>query len=95
MENKEFHTYELPNGDLIIQINKVRDGWNSIDSKWVYITSNKSYSFPMHYNLYSGAELRSLLIKSGFKNVRLYGDIKGSHYDQNAKRLVAVGDKKY
>jgi hypothetical protein len=47
----------------------------------------------MHYNLYSGAELRELLRKVGFCNVRVYGDLKGSPYNHNAKRLVLVAEK--
>lgn len=93
MENREVYSHELPSGDLIIHKNKVRDGWTSIDSEWIYIKGGRAFNFPMHYNLYSGSELRMLMIKGGFKNIRLYGDLKGHPYNQNAKRLIAVGEK--
>ena len=93
MKNSEINIHELPNGDYIIDKSKVRDGWTSIDMNWIYIKENKAYSFELNYNLYSGAELRHMMNKVGFKNVRLYGYLKGIPYNQNAKRLIAVGEK--
>ena len=93
MKNAETIFHELPNGDIIIDRSKVRDGWTSVDMEWIYIKGGKSFSFKLNYNLYSGAELRALMNKAGFKNVRLYGDLKGIPYDKNAKRLVAVAEK--
>lgn len=93
MQNLEIRFHELPNGDIIIDRSKVRDGWTSIDMNWIYIKGKKTYSFELNYNLYSGAELRTLMNKVGFNNVRLYGNLKGIPYNQNAKRLIAVGEK--
>ena len=93
MQNSEIRYHELPNGNLIIDRSKVRDGWTSVDMDWMYVKGGKSYSFQLNYNLYSGAELRALMNKAGFKNVRRYGDLKGIPYNQKAKRLIAVGEK--
>ncbi|MGI9533394.1 MAG: class I SAM-dependent methyltransferase [Thermodesulfobacteriota bacterium] len=93
MQNIEIQSHDLPNGDLIIDRGKVRDGWTSVDSDWMYIKDGVLRSFQLNFNLYSGAELRRLMSKAGFQNVRLYGDLKGIPYNQKAKRLIAVGEK--
>ena len=86
-------SYALPNGDLIFQRTKTNDDWTSSNSVWIYVQGDHARTYYMNYNLYSGTELRALLRKVGFSNVRVYGDLKGAPYNHHAKRLVLVGEK--
>lgn len=86
-------SYEMPNGDLIFQRTETNNDWTSSNSTWVYVQGEHAKTYLMNYNLYSGAELRELLRKVGFRNVRIYGDLKSAPYNHNAKRLVLVAEK--
>jgi hypothetical protein len=46
-----------------------------------------------HHTLYSGQELKDRLLYAGFSRVKLFGNFKGSEYDNEAQRLVAVAVK--
>lgn len=83
----------MSNGDRIFQRTEVNDDWTSTESEWVYIQGDKAHTFKLELNLYSGAELRELLYQAGFSDVNVYGDLKGSPYNQNAKRLVVLAQK--
>lgn len=93
MENVTDVSYKMPNGDLIFQRSEVNGDWTRSDTDWVYVSGENAYKFRMSVNLYSGAELRSLLRKAGFSEVTVYGDLKGGAYNHNAKRLVIVAEK--
>jgi len=84
---------EMPNGDLVFQRNKNSGDWTRAITTWIYVAGHRADSFKVTLNLYSGAEIRSLLKQTGFSNVRLYGDLAGSPYDHNAKRLIVVAEK--
>ena len=85
---------EMPNGDLVFQRTRNNDDWTRSITTWVYVHGDRADSFEITINLYSGAGLRNLLSKAGFRNVRLYGDLKGSPYDHHARRLVALAEKR-
>lgn len=93
MENTTCFSQEMANGDIIFHRSKVNKDWTQSKADWVYISGQNAQKFEMSVNLYCGAELRSLLQKAGFSGVRVYGDLKGGPYDQNAKRLVVVAEK--
>ena len=46
--------------------------------------------FSLSLRLYSGVELSSLLVESGFREVKLLGDLNGRPYDHTAGRLIAL-----
>lgn len=93
MDNAKNFSQEMSNGDIIFHRSKVNKDWTRSDADWVYVSGKKAYKFQMSVNLYSGAELRTLLQKAGFSAVKVYGDLKGGPYDHNAKRLVVVAEK--
>lgn len=93
MRYSETISHEMPNGDLVFQRTRTNDDWTSTISTWVYVRGEQAHAYQVIYNLYSGAELRGLLSNAGFRNVRVYGDLKGIPYNHNAKRLVAVAEK--
>jgi SAM-dependent methyltransferase len=93
MANITSFSQQMPNGDLIFHRTEINDDWTRSISEWVYVKGEKAHKFKMEFNLYSGSELRALLKKAGFSQVRIYGDLKGSAYNHNAKRLVILAEK--
>lgn len=81
------------NGIMVLEERKIRDNWGSIESRWIVIKDGKKYERTISLRLYSGVELSALLTSCGFSEVKVYGNLAGSHYDHAAERLVAVGRK--
>lgn len=61
--------------------------------EWILIKKGKATSWKFHHTLYSGQELKDRLLNAGFSRVKLFGNFKGSQYDNEAQRLVAVAVK--
>ncbi len=60
-------------------------------SDWVVVRGGVRREFRVRQRLYSGIELRDLLLSVGFASVRLAGGLDGeTPYDEAARRLVAV-----
>lgn len=85
---------EMPNGDLVFQRIHINHDWTRAKTTWVYVSGNRADTYEVRLTLYSGMEMRNLLKQAGFVNVKLYGDLKGSPYDHNAKRLIVVAEKR-
>jgi SAM-dependent methyltransferase len=80
-------------GALIVEIHEIFDEWSRIRNEWFLIKGERVRSFKFHHTLYSGQELKYLMYRAGFNEVRLYGDLDGNEYGLDAKRLIAVGKK--
>lgn len=93
MQYSETTSYEMPNGDLIIQRNSMKESWRVCDSRWVYVKDGKSWSYDLFLNLYSGEEIYGMLREAGFSKVDIFGNLDAAPYDDKAERLVAVGRK--
>ncbi|MGB3715610.1 MAG: methyltransferase domain-containing protein [Candidatus Promineifilaceae bacterium] len=80
-------------GTLLLEDRLIERNWTIMRNRRILIKDNKRTEFMITHWLYSGAELIELLKESGFKSVELYGDLDGSPYDHEAKRLLAVARK--
>jgi SAM-dependent methyltransferase len=80
-------------GVLVLQERKVRDGWEGIENRWIIIRDGERVEKRFSIRLYSGIELKAMMLSAGFAHVDLYGTLEGAPYDQTARRLVAVGVK--
>jgi SAM-dependent methyltransferase len=87
------HWRELEDGVLMLEERTLEGGWERIHNRWVLIRDGERYEQRFTLRLYSGVELKALMLAAGFSSVNLYGDLNGEPYDQNARRLVAVGTK--
>jgi hypothetical protein len=68
------------------------DDWASMVSEWIVVRKGVRAEFRVKQRLYSGTELRELLLSVGFTTVQLAGGLDGEvPYDQSARRLVAIG----
>lgn len=83
----------LPDGSMLVQRNEVFDDWTRIRKEWILVRQGHAKRFTFHHNVYSGQEIRDRMEQVGFVDVSLYGNLDGDEYDQDAKRLIAVGHK--
>lgn len=86
-------TWQEENGKVFLQEHKIRHDWSWIINRWIVLENGRRKEFEFGHRLYSAAELTGLLKDCGFRSVRIYGDLTGSDYDHNAKRLIAVAGK--
>lgn len=78
---------------LLLEQRSVDKNWKWLNSRWIMIKDGKKQEFRWKLRLYSGDEFKSLLQKTGFGDVRLYGTLDGKPYNRYAKQLVAVARK--
>jgi SAM-dependent methyltransferase len=81
-----------PNG-MIVQRRRVTDDWTWMENEWTFLSDDGARSFRLGHWIYSGRELREMLVSVGFEDVALYGDFEGASYGPEASRLVAVACK--
>lgn len=84
---------ELADGSFLLQERRILSDWQEIENRWVLLQRGQVHDYSSRYRLYSGAELRQLLLAAGFGRVDLFGDLEGTPYDNEARRLVAVARK--
>jgi SAM-dependent methyltransferase len=78
-------------GVLYLEHSTVADDPPSLASDWTVVRDGVQQEFQARQRLYSGTELRDLLLSVGFAGVRLAGGLDGeTPYDEAARRLVAV-----
>ena len=82
-----------PDGTLLVQRREIFDDWTRIRNEWLLIRDEQVRSFKFHHTLYSGQELKDRLLRVGFSNTQLYGDLAGSAYGTSSKRLIALAHK--
>lgn len=85
----------LPDGTMLVQRHEIFDDWTRIRNEWILIRSGKVRSCKFHHTIYSGQEMRDLMEKAGFMNIKLYGNLEGDEYGSDAIRLIAVGRKMF
>ena len=80
-------------GEFLLEERIVHDGWSAIENHWIWMRGSEQKEFAWTIRIYSGAELRGLLLEAGFSAVKLYGSLAGTPYDQDAQQLVVVAAK--
>jgi len=63
----------LPDGRVFFEHRRVLDGWERVVNDWYFLDSGRYEHFTLRHFLYSGVELRTLLLSVGFSSVELYG----------------------
>jgi SAM-dependent methyltransferase len=84
---------ELPDGSLFLQERRVSRDWTWMENRWILIEGAQRREYAIDHRIYDGEGLRALLLCAGFDSVSLHGDLSGSPYGAEAKRLVAVARK--
>ena len=84
----------LDNGDALFQRRAVTRDWSLSESAWTLVQGERARTFHVRHWLYSGQEMRRMMLDAGFTRVDLYGNLDGEPYDVEARRLVAVARKR-
>jgi len=77
----------------VVQRQEVIDSWSRIRTEWTMIVGDAVTRAEYASWLFSGRELSEHLRAAGFKNVVLYGDLKGAPYAPPARSLIAKSTK--
>jgi SAM-dependent methyltransferase len=91
-----FNEADWSEGDYGIHLERRKpiDDWGKMQNTWILIAKNGTrHEWNVTHYLYSAVELKTLLRKAGFSDVRAYGGLDGSTYDNTSRRLVVVGKK--
>jgi hypothetical protein len=66
------------------------DAYRRLRADWLFVLADGTRRVETIHWLYSGVELRRLLARAGFDEVRLHGNFEGGDYDADAETLIAV-----
>ena len=78
---------------MIIERHEISENWTRGRSEWILVKGETAKSFRLQIRLYSGQEMKELMQKAGFEEVKVYGDLDGIEYGIDAQRLISVGRK--
>jgi len=88
----ERESFEL-DGITYIEERKVINNWSRIENRWIMLKDNLQKEFKLSHWIYSENELKKMLSNAGFSSVKIFGDLAGKKYDENAERLIAIAVK--
>jgi len=83
----------LDNGGVMFQRRAIVDDWSQIENAWTVVREGTAHTLRSRHWLYSGQEMRRMLLDPGFARVDLYGNLDGDEYGVEARQLVAVAYK--
>ena len=84
---------DFPDGALLVYRPKLQDNFCRIATEWILVKDGKSRRLQVEHTVYSARELKDRLLSCGFREVRVFGDLRGSTYDLYAPDLVVVARK--
>ena len=79
----------MPNGSRLFQLHEIIDNWTGLRNEWILISKGKVFSFKFDLTLYSGRELKGMLEKAGFADVKLFGNLQGDEYGGSPRARTA------
>ncbi len=80
-------------GKLVLTEFSVQGAWEGLKNRWIIQDGARRFDRSWVQRLYAASELKALLFKAGYSQVRLYGSFDGKPYDQSAGSLVALAVK--
>ncbi len=80
-------------GVIWLEEGKILDNWARSETRWILFKDAERHEFRFTLRLYAATEMMALLQDCGFASTRIFGDLVGAPYDQDAKRLHAVARK--
>jgi ubiquinone/menaquinone biosynthesis C-methylase UbiE len=88
----ERESFEL-DGITYVEERKVFNNWSRIENRWIMLKDNLQKEFKLSHWVYSENEIKEMLNNAGFSSVKIFGDLAGKEYDENAERLIAIAVK--
>lgn len=84
---------EWPHG-FMMEEREAIENWSKMHNKWIFIERNGTvHRWDVTHWIYSGSEIKEMLEKVGFSDIKVYGDLDGRPYDNEATRLLVVATK--
>jgi SAM-dependent methyltransferase len=77
-------------GRILLEERKVEGNWRWLEVCWTLLSGGQSHVRTFRLRVYAASELIDLLETVGFRDVRCFGSLGGSAYDQDAERLVIL-----
>lgn len=83
------------NGVTVLTEFSVQGAWEGLRNRWILLDPSKPQGMQRTEHefiqrLYSGIELKRLMLSSGFASVEIYGDFDFSPYNEKARTMVLV-----
>ena len=85
--------WEEIDGVYALQQRETSQDWSWMKNKWIIIKEGVIKEYFVEHRLYSAFELKIMLKEVGFSEIKVYGDFKGSPYNENARRLICIAKK--
>ena len=89
---KEKDWHETEDGFVLMERSVERD-WTWLSNRRIKITDGDIEEVEFSHWLYTSKELKDMLENVGFESVKSYGSYDGKPYDENAERLIVIGEK--
>ncbi|MFX1579031.1 MAG: class I SAM-dependent methyltransferase [Promethearchaeota archaeon] len=84
---------EWPHG-FMLEEREAIENWSKMHSLWTFIERDGTvHRWHVTHWIYSGTEIKDMLEKVGFSDVKIYGALDGRPYDNEAEKLVVVATK--
>jgi SAM-dependent methyltransferase len=80
-------------GKLVLTEFSVQGAWEGLKNRWIIQDGAKRFDRSWVQRLYAASELKSLLLRTGFRETRAYGSFEGQSYDQAAHSMVMLAVK--
>jgi hypothetical protein len=84
---------KLPTGQLLVQRHEIVDDWTGVRNEWTVLDGERVATFSFRHRIYSGQEIKDLLMRAGFLKPQLYGALDGRPYGIDVSRLTVVSRK--
>uniref|UniRef100_A0A7C4Y4R7 Methyltransferase domain-containing protein n=1 Tax=candidate division WOR-3 bacterium TaxID=2052148 RepID=A0A7C4Y4R7_UNCW3 len=78
---------------FILKDTKIIENWSIIETRWIFLDSKKR-EIKSHFKMYSALEISSMVRQSGIEDIKIFGDLEGNPYDENAKELFLLATRK-
>ncbi|MBS3781813.1 MAG: class I SAM-dependent methyltransferase [Candidatus Thermoplasmatota archaeon] len=89
---KEKDWLETDDGFTLVQ-RCVEKNWSWMKNRRILITDEGKKEYNISHWVYSAKELKDMLKEVGFSSVEIYGNYDGDPYDEEADRLILIGEK--
>jgi len=81
---------QMEDGRVLFEKRQILHDWQRIESTWYVLDAGRYEAFTIRHWIYSGSELRRMLIDAGFGSVALYGNYAGAPFTGDARLHVVA-----
>jgi SAM-dependent methyltransferase len=83
----------LPDGSSLLERHEILDDRIRVRNERSVTRNGKTRSFKYGVTVYSAREMRRMMERSGFVNVKLYGSLNGDKQGKSSQRLIVIARK--